>query len=107
MTRRPVVMLSVTLLVLVLAPALHAGDAAALYTSKCAACHGADGKAGTAMGKKLAIRSFASPDVQKQSDADLLGVVTKGKQKMPAYGGKIADADLKALVQHIRGFTKK
>lgn len=95
--------LSAALLLLLSTPLL-AADAAALYKSKCAMCHGDDGTGATTMGKKLGLRDLGSADVQKQTDAQLFDVVSKGKNKMPAYNGKIADADIKALVAHLRTF---
>ena len=93
---------SLVLLLLLALPAL--GDAAAVYKSKCFACHGENGKGDTTMGKKLGVRALGSPEVQKQTDAQLLAILKNGKNKMPAYGGKIADADLTALVAHLRTF---
>lgn len=86
---------------------LFAEDAPALYKSKCAMCHGPDGRGDTTMGKKLAIRSLASAEVQKQSDTDLQRVITDGKGKMPAYGTKLDAAKIKALVAHVRSFAAK
>ncbi len=94
------------LLLVVIALPLTA-DGPAIYKAKCAVCHGPDGKGNTAMGKKLKIRSFDSPEVQKQTDAELLAISKKGKNKMPAYEGKIADGDLKAVIAHIRTLAKK
>ena len=37
---------------------------AALYKAKCTACHGADGKGETAMGKANKLRDLGSADVQ-------------------------------------------
>jgi cytochrome c6 len=79
-----------------------AQDAAATYKAKCAVCHGADGKGG-----KMGTRDFASPDVQKETDAQLTEIITKGKGKMPAYDGKLKDAEIKDLVSYIRGLSKK
>jgi cytochrome c6 len=78
-----------------------AQDAAATYKAKCAMCHGADGKGG-----KMGTRDFASADVKAETDAQLTDIITKGKGKMPAYGGKLADADIKGLVTYIRGLAK-
>jgi len=80
----------------------QAEDAAALYKSKCASCHGADGKGDSAMGKKLGVRSFSSPEVAKQTDAALIEVTTKGKDKMPAYDKKLTADQIKDLVKYIR-----
>jgi cytochrome c6 len=80
-----------------------AQDAAATYKSKCAMCHGADGKGG-----KMGTKDFASPDIQGMTDAQLTEVITKGKPpKMPAYGDKLKDSDIKDLVAYIRTLGKK
>jgi mono/diheme cytochrome c family protein len=83
-----------------------AADAAANYKAKCAMCHGADGKGDTPAGKKMGTHDFASPEVQKASDADLIAITTKGKNKMPAYSGKLSDADIKDLIGYIRQLAK-
>ena len=83
-----------------------AADAAANYKAKCAMCHGADGKGDTPVGKKMGVHDFASPEVAKASDADLITATTKGKNKMPAYGGKLSDGDIKDLIGYIRQLAK-
>jgi mono/diheme cytochrome c family protein len=93
--------------ILFVALPLQAVDAAATFKAKCAACHGPDGAGDTTMGKKLGVRVLGSADVQKQTDDQLTAIISKGKGKMPPYGGKIADADIAALVKHIRTFAKK
>jgi cytochrome c6 len=82
-----------------------ADDAAALYKSKCQVCHGADGK-GTAAGQKLGVKDFQSPEVQKQSDAELIKVTKEGKGKMPKYDGKLTDDQIKDLIKFIRKMGK-
>lgn len=89
------------------APATQAqGAGATLFKTKCVVCHGPDGT-GSAMGKKLGVRNLASPEVQSQSDAQLAEVVTKGKNKMPAYDGKLKSAEIKELVAYIRELAAK
>ena len=83
-----------------------AADAAANYKTKCAMCHGADGKGDTPAGKKMGAHDFSSPEVQKATDAELIAITTKGKNKMPAYGSKLSDADIKDLVPYIRQLAK-
>lgn len=79
-----------------------AQDAAATYKAKCAMCHGADGKGG-----KMGTRDFASPEVKAESDAQLTETITKGKPpKMPAYGEKLKEGEIKDLVAYIRGLQK-
>jgi cytochrome c6 len=86
---------------------VRAQDAAGLYKSKCAVCHGADGKGDTPVAKKLGAHDFASPEVQKESDQDLAEVIAKGRNKMPAYGSSLKDAQIKDLVAYIRGLAKQ
>ncbi len=78
-----------------------ADDAAALYKSKCQVCHGADGK-GTAAGQKMGAKDFQSPEVAKQSDADLAKITKEGKGKMPKYDAKLTDDQIKGLIKYIR-----
>jgi mono/diheme cytochrome c family protein len=40
------------------------------------------------------------------SDADLTAAITDGKGKMPAYKGKLTDAQIKDLVGYIRTLKK-
>jgi cytochrome c6 len=76
--------------------------AEATFKAKCAACHGADGKGKDAM----KTRDFSSADVQKQSDADLSGIITNGKPpKMPAYKTMTPD-QVKDMVAYIRSLKK-
>jgi len=82
------------------------GDGAALFKAKCAPCHGADGKGQTAMGKALKARDLGSEEVQKESDGQLTEIVNKGKGKMPAYKGKLTDAQIKELVTFVRSLKK-
>ncbi|HTS37029.1 MAG TPA: cytochrome c [Candidatus Solibacter sp.] len=79
----------------------QAQDAAATYKAKCAMCHGADGKGG-----KMGTRDFGSADVKAETDAQLTDIITKGKGKMPAYDGKLKEAEIKDLVAYIRTLAK-
>ena len=80
-------------------------DAAALFKSKCAMCHGPDGTGNTPMGKKLGIKSYKSPDIQKQSDADLKNAITNGKGKMPSYKS-LTPEQADGLVKYVRVLGK-
>lgn len=82
-------------------------DPAAVYKSKCAMCHGADGAGQTPMGKNLKLRDLRSAEVQKLTDKELIAIITAGKGKMPAYKGKLSDTDIAAQVEHIRKMAKK
>jgi len=93
-------------IVFVLSLSAHAQNAAdALYKSKCAACHGADGT-GSATGKKMGAHDFTTADVQGMSDTELSTIITNGKNKMPAYGKSLKAEDIKGLVAYIRTLKK-
>lgn len=87
-----------------LAPPASAQDGAALFKAKCAGCHGADGSKAK-MGANV-IRPLNSADVQKQSDAELVTIASKGKGKMPAYEAKLKPEEIKAVVAYIRTLKK-
>ena len=80
-------------------------DGAALFKSKCVICHGPDGAGNTTMGQKLGIKSYKSPDIQKQSDADLKNAITNGKGKMPAYKS-LTPEQVDGLVKYVRELGK-
>ena len=81
-------------------PALAEVDGKALYESKCAMCHGKDGVA-----KPMAKGSsnLNDPAYQKANDAAAIAKVTsEGKNKMPAYKGKLSDAEIQAVAAHVK-----
>ena len=94
---------AVVLAMLALPLASFAADQAAdLFKSKCAMCHGPDGK-----GKMAGTKDLGSAEVQKASDADLTATITKGKPpKMPAYDGKLTADQIKSLVAYVRSLKK-
>jgi cytochrome c6 len=87
--------------------AARADDGAATFKAKCAMCHGGDGAGSTPVGKSMKIRDLRSAEVQAQTDAQLTDILTNGKDKMPAYKGKLTDDQLKGLVSYIRQLAKK
>lgn len=80
---------------------LAADNAEATYKAKCQMCHGANG-APTGAGKSMGAKPFSDPDVVKMSDAELAGITSNGKNKMPAYKGKISEDQINALVKYVR-----
>jgi len=85
----------------------QAQDAADLFKSKCAICHSADGSGSGPVGKSLNIPDLRSDVVQKSSDADLIGFVTNGKNKMPTFKEKLTEDQIKQLVAYVRELAKK
>jgi len=103
--KRLVILLAV--LSLALAAPIMAADGAAIYKSKCATCHGADGAGQTAVGKSMKLRDLRSAEVQKQTDVELTKVIAGGRGKMPAFGKQLTTADVAALVAYIHTLKAK
>ena|SRR5579863_3952326 len=78
----------------------------AIFTSKCALCHGADATGNTAVGKSFKVKNLRSPEVRNLSDADLKTVITTGKNKMPPFKGKLTDAQIDQVISYIRELGK-
>jgi cytochrome c553 len=95
-------------------PALsvRAADAKANWTALCVPCHGADGSANTNMGKKLNAKNLSDAKVQSEfTDAQAATAIKEGvkegtKVRMKAFGDKLNEADIKALVAYVRTLKK-
>ena len=86
-----------------------------LWKSKCASCHGADGKAQTDQGKEQGVADMTTADWQKAftdqqlKDATLNGLKREkgGKQQeMKPYKDGLKPEEVDALVAHIRGLKQ-
>jgi cytochrome c6 len=82
-------------------------SAADTYKAKCQMCHAADGSGNTPAGKSMKVQPFTLPATMKMSDEELFAIIKNGKGKMPAYSGKLTDAEIKDLVEYIRTLQKK
>jgi cytochrome c6 len=87
-------------------PAFAADSGADIYKARCAMCHGDDGTASSPAGKLFKAASFRDPAIIKISDADRLEIVKKGKDKMPSFGDKLKDDQIKAVLAYIRTLEK-
>jgi cytochrome c6 len=86
-----------------------AADGAANYAKHCAACHGKDGTGNTVQGKKVGAKDYTKDQSFSDSAAFKAikeGVTEGGKEKMKAFGGKLSDDEIKALVAYVRTFKK-
>jgi mono/diheme cytochrome c family protein len=94
------------------AMSVRAADAKANWDANCAQCHGKDGSADTKMGKKLNAKDLTDPKVQadftdaKATQSIKEGVKENGKTTMKAFGGKLTDDEIKALVAYVRTLKK-
>ena len=79
-------------------------DAAKIFAAKCTACHAKDGKGSLPMAKmfKLKDPTVLNLTLSKESDAEIVKTITDGRDKMPAFKGKLKDAEFAALVAYIR-----
>jgi cytochrome c6 len=89
----------------------RAADAKEIWEKQCAKCHGSDGKGDTKMGKKLEVKDYTDAKVKaSMKDDEMADVIKKGKKegdktKMKPFTD-LSDAEIKALVAHIRSFKK-
>jgi cytochrome c6 len=97
--------LALCLVLCVFALPLLAADGAAVYKSKCAMCHGADGAGQTPTGKTMKLKDLGSDEVQKMSDADMKKLTADGKGKMPAYKAKLSAEEIDLVVKFVRSFA--
>lgn len=94
------------------APApLPARDAAALYATYCAACHGAKGGGDGANAKYLPVKPavHASREAMSTRSDDALfdtifggGAIMNRSPRMPAFGATLSRDDIRSLVRYIR-----
>jgi mono/diheme cytochrome c family protein len=101
-----IVAIAVALFLIVPSLSWAADDGAALYKTKCAACHGAD-----LAGKPAAkAPSLVSDEAKKTSDADLTDAIANGgkeKKPMHAYANKgMSEDQIKMVVSYIRAQQK-
>jgi mono/diheme cytochrome c family protein len=81
-------------------------DPAKFFKTNCVLCHSANGSGDNATGKAFHAKDLRSAEVQKQTDAELAEVITKGRGKMPAFGAKIKPDDVTKLVAYLRELPK-
>ena len=96
-----VVILSLSCVVSFAAP-----PGASTYKSKCQMCHGATGMADTGAGKSMSVKPVSDPDVKKMTAAEMIAVTKSGKGKMPAFQGKLTDAEIKSAVDFYLSLVK-
>jgi cytochrome c6 len=94
--------LLVAVATLALAGTVLAEDAHTLFASKCAVCHGKDGK-GSPAGLKMGAKDLSQT---KLSEADIAKTVENGKGKMTPFKGKLTPEQIEAVAKYIKGGLK-
>ena len=77
-----------------------------IYMSKCQSCHGAQGVPNPGIAKAMGVKPASDPSVKSLSEAQMIADTTNGKGKMPAFKGKITDAQIKDSVDYFRSLAK-
>jgi mono/diheme cytochrome c family protein len=78
----------------------------ATYKAKCQSCHGAQGVPNPGIAKAMGVKPASDPSVKSLSEAQMITDTTNGKGKMPAFKGKLSDAEIKASVDYFRTLAK-
>ena len=84
----------------------NAKEGETVFAGKCATCHGKDGSGSTPVGKNLKVRDLRSDEVQKQTDAQLLDIIAKGKGKMQSYEKSVGPDKIQDTIAYIRTLKK-
>jgi mono/diheme cytochrome c family protein len=80
-----------------------AGDARSTYNSKCASCHGRDGRANSMHARHEKARDLTTAEWQDSvSDERIYNSISNGKGKMPGFKKKLSDAQIDELVNYVR-----
>ncbi len=83
-------------------PVLAQGSGATIYKSKCQMCHLADGSGN----KGMKVPAFSADAPEATLIAATKNGVSTGPVKMPAYAGKLTDADITSVVAYIKILKK-
>jgi len=78
----------------------------ATYKAKCQSCHGAQGVPNPGIAKAMGVKPASDPSVKSLSEAQMITDTANGKGKMPAFKGKLSDAEIKASVDYFRSLGK-
>lgn len=76
-------------------------DGADLFKKKCAVCHGPDGTV-TPAGDKIGAPAKLGAKTSALSEEEIANVITKGKDKMKGFEGKLTPEEIKAIATHAK-----
>jgi cytochrome c6 len=83
-------------------PLLAQTSGATIYKAKCQMCHLADGSGN----KGMKVPAFTAGASEASLIAATKNGVSTGTVKMPAYAGKLTDADISQVVAYIKTLKK-
>src|SRR5262245_4264731 len=82
---------------------------AKVYADRCVLCHGPEGKGDgvAAAGLNPKPRNHTDGKYMKsRTDDELIGVIKNGKGGMPAWGSVLSEAEIHAVLKHVRSLAK-
>jgi len=88
-------------------PRASENETTSTFTLRCSSCHGRDGAGDTPIGKTTKAADLRSPEVQKQSDAQLSQIIADGRKNMPSFSNSLTQDQIRALVAYIRKLSEK
>jgi cytochrome c6 len=75
-----------------------------LYIQNCAQCHGSNGRAQTAKGRKLEAADLTGADVQGMSTARIVRAITNGRVGMPSFKKKLSRQQIAQIAAYVHSF---
>jgi cytochrome c6 len=96
--------ISMIAIIAVATTAMAQAPGADVYKTKCQSCHGASGVPSPAMAKAMGVKPIG--EVKSSPEAKMITVTTNGAGKMPAFKGKLTDAQIKDSVSYFRSLAK-
>jgi mono/diheme cytochrome c family protein len=84
--------------------ALAQAPGADVYKTKCQSCHGATGVPSPGIAKAMGVKPIS--EVKSSTEAKMIAVTANGSGKMPAFKGKLTDAQIKDSVAFFRTLAK-
>lgn len=85
-------------------PARGLDELKTFYVKNCVRCHGPDGSARDATGKKLGGRDFTDPKENRDPDADMAKTIRKGiffGRVMPSFKAEISEEEAMTIIREI------
>ena len=80
-------------------------DARGLFVENCSACHGKDGRAKTIHGRLLGAQNFTNAKWRANtSNEEIIHAIKTGPAAMPAFEGKLSEAEIEALAAYVQTF---
>ena len=82
-------------------------DAQSTFSSKCAKCHGHDGRGKTLRGKLTHARDLTDAGWQNDvTDERLFNSISNGRGKMPSFKKSLPESQIDELVSYVRRLRK-